>query len=177
MTYCAKCGSSLAEGVKFCTRCGNETSVAMAATASASTIVMMPAQAPLWYSRYATGQTSGPWTEDEIRAMIARQQIKISDAVAVQGGSTWLPITQSPFAGQVAAQTSIDRLASSTCPRCGGAMIVVLRRSGASKAFFITGLLTIWMFGFGIIFIIIGYIVGRNPGARYECPRCRYRAG
>jgi hypothetical protein len=40
----------------------------------------------------------------------------------------------------------------------------------------IIGLLTIWMFGFGVIFLILGYIVGRNPVPRYECPTCKYKA-
>jgi hypothetical protein len=39
-------------------------------------------------------------------------------------------------------------------------MVAVARRSGASKAFLIIGLLTIWALGFGFIFL---YIVGRNP--------------
>jgi hypothetical protein len=38
------------------------------------------------------------------------------------------------------------------------------------------GFLTIWAFGFGLIFLIIGYIVGRNPVPRYECPLCKYKA-
>jgi hypothetical protein len=55
-------------------------------------------------------------------------------------------------------------------------MAVVVRTSGAAKAFYILGFLTIWMFGFGVIFLIIGYIVGRNPSPGYECPRCKYKA-
>jgi hypothetical protein len=55
-------------------------------------------------------------------------------------------------------------------------MVVILRRSGASKGWFILGFLTIWAFGFGLIFLIIGYIVGRNPVPRYECPLCKYKA-
>jgi predicted RNA-binding Zn-ribbon protein involved in translation (DUF1610 family) len=130
----------------------------------------------MWHITYATGQTGGPFTEDEIRAMIARQEIKITDSVVAQGGTTWLPITQSPFASLVVAQTTMDRMASSTCPQCGGLMVAVLRRSTASKVFFGIGILTIWMFGFGIIFIVLGYFTGRNPTPRYECPRCKYKA-
>lgn len=176
MAFCAKCGSSLAEGVNFCAACGNKTTQALATAVGGATIDVVPSPAPLWHVTYATGKTGGPFTEDEVRSMIARQEIKITDAVAVQGSSAWVPITQSPFSRFVVAQTSMDRLATSTCPQCGGQMTVVLRRSGASKAFFIIGLLTIWMFGFGIIFLIIGYIVGRNPVPRYECPRCKYKA-
>src|ERR1035441_1100947 len=78
---------------------------------------------------FATGQTGGPFTEDAIRSMIARQQIKITDFVVLSGGSTWVPITQSPFARDIVTQASVDRLAASTCPRCGAAMAVVAKGS------------------------------------------------
>jgi hypothetical protein len=147
MSFCNNCGADLADGAKFCTKCGN-VSQAMAATVGATTIEVRPTPGPTWHVTFATGQTGGPYTEDEIIAMIFRQQIKITDAVVAHGGTVWVPITQSPFARHIVSQASIDRLAASTCPRCGGAMTVVLRRSGTSKAFLITGLLTIWMFGF-----------------------------
>jgi predicted RNA-binding Zn-ribbon protein involved in translation (DUF1610 family) len=162
------------ESALFCASCGTQTGKALAASASGPTVDITPA--PTWFVGYATGQQGGPFTEDEVKSMIARQQIKITDSVAVQGSATWVPITQSPFAQSIVQQASIHRLASSTCPQCGGAMAVVVRRSGASKGFFILGLLTIWMFGFGVIFLIIGYIIGRNPAPRYECPRCKYKA-
>jgi GYF domain 2 len=176
MAFCPSCGKNQAELAKFCVACGNSVSQVMVAAAGSSTIDVRPTTGPTWFVTYASGQTGGPFTEDEVRSMIARQQLKITDAVAVQGSSNWVPITQSPFAPSIAAQASMDRLASSTCPQCGGAMAVVLRTSGASKGLIITGLLTFWMFGFGIILIIIGYIVGRNPTPRYECPRCKYKS-
>jgi predicted RNA-binding Zn-ribbon protein involved in translation (DUF1610 family) len=148
----------------------------MAATGTGEIVEVKAFPSPTWYVTYATGQTGGPFTEDEVKSMIARQQIKITDSVAAHGSTIWVPITQSPFAPFIVTQASIDRLASSTCPRCGGAMAVVLRRSSGSKALIITGILTIWMFGFGMILIIIGIIIGRNPAARYECPRCKYKA-
>jgi hypothetical protein len=176
MGYCPTCGANLSEDSNFCVTCGNQVVKAMAATSGGRTIEVAASTAPTWWITYATGQTGGPYTEDDIRGMIARQQIKITDSVAANGSSLWVPITQSPFARFIVSQASIDRLAASTCPRCGGAMIVILRRSGTSKAFLITGILTIWMFGFGFIFLIIGYITGRNPSPRYECPRCKYKA-
>jgi hypothetical protein len=185
MGFCSNCGASLAEGNQFCVSCGTRvSSQAIAATVGGSAAVPPPpppievtvSPGPLWHVGYATGQIGGPFTEDEVRSMIARQQIKITDSVVAHGGTNWVPITQSPFARLIVAQASVDRLASSTCPRCGAAMVVILRRSTASKVFFIVGLLTIWMFGFGIIFLIIGYIVGRNPIPGYECARCKYKA-
>lgn len=174
MAFCPTCGSSMLDSVRFCASCGTEVGKALAATADGPIVDITPA--PNWFVGYPTGQRNGPFTEDEVRSMIARQQIKITDSVAVQGSATWIPITQSPFAQLIVQQASFHRLASSTCPQCGAAMAVVVRRSSASKAFFILGLLTIWIFGFGVIFLIIGYIVGRNPTPRYECPRCGFKA-
>ena len=177
MVFCTNCGSSVAENIRFCSACGTPVAIKVLDGATPGpTVDVQRATSPLWYVTYATGQRGGPFSEEDVRAKIARQEIKITDSVIAQGGETWVPITQSPFAVFIATQANIDRLASSTCPQCGSAMIVVLRRSGASKAFFIVGLLTIWMFGFGVIFLIIGYIIGRNPAPRYECPRCKYKA-
>jgi predicted RNA-binding Zn-ribbon protein involved in translation (DUF1610 family) len=177
MAFCSNCGSTIAEAARFCESCGTvDVTKSLATTGTGLTIDVSPTPAPAWHVTFATGQTGGPFTEDDIRGMIARQQIKITDSVIAAGGTTWVPITQSPFAKYIVSQTSATRLASSTCPQCGAAMAVILRRSGASKAFFIIGLLTIWMFGFGVIFLIIGYIVGRNPVPGYECPRCRFKA-
>ncbi len=176
MDVCANCGSSLADGAKFCTACGTEvTSKVLATTVGGTTIQVQPPP-QRWYVTYTTGQRGGPFTEDAIQHMISRQEIKVNDSVIVEGGTTWVPITQSPFARFVVSNATAARLASSTCPQCGGAMVVILRRSGASKALFILGLLTIWIFGFGVIFLILGYIVGRNPVPRYECPICKYKA-
>jgi len=176
MGACTNCGSSLEDDVRFCVACGTPvTSKVLAATAAGTTIQVQPPP-QRWYVTYATGQRGGPFTEDVIKSMISRQEIKITDSVIAEGGNTWTPIAQSPFARFVVTTTSAARLASSTCPRCGGAMVVVMRRSGASKAFLILGLLTIWAFGFGVIFLIIGYIIGRNPVPRYECPLCKYKA-
>jgi len=133
-------------------------------------------QPPTWHVCFATGQTAGPFTEEEVRAMIARQQLKITDSVVVHGGSTWVPITQSPFAPFVAGQAQMDRLASSTCPRCGAGLAVVFRRSTASRVLILLGIMTLWIFGFGLVALIIGIVLGRDRIPGYECPRCRFRA-
>ena len=177
MESCLNCRSSLNDNARFCVTCGTEVpSQVLATTKPGTTIEMQATTSPRWYVTYATGQRGGPFSEDVIEGMISRQELKITDSVVAEGGSTWVPISQSPFARSIIATAQAVRLASSTCPRCGGAMIVVLRRSSASKALLITGLLTIWMFGFGLIFLILGYIVGRNPVPRYECPLCKYKS-
>jgi hypothetical protein len=178
MGLCTNCGASVLESTRFCSTCG--TAIASGGLvppqAGGRTIEVQSPSTALWHVTYATGQRGGPFTEDDIRGMIARQELKVTDSVVAQGGTTWVPITQSPFAPLIVRQASINRLAASTCPQCGSAMAVILRRSTASKALFIIGFLTIWLFGFGIIFIIAGYIVGRNPAPRYECPVCKYKA-
>lgn len=178
MNSCVNCGvAGLSENTKFCPTCGTSLSSTLVPHGTAVRTIEVQSPAPsLWHVTYATGQRGGPFSEDDIRGMIARQELRITDSIVAQGGSTWVPITQSPFAAFIVNQASINRLASSTCPQCGNAMAVILRRSGASKALFIIGFLTIWLFGFGLIFIILGYIVGRNPSPRYECPRCKYKA-
>jgi hypothetical protein len=175
MGFCTNCGAVRSDTAQFCTTCG--TAAPNSLLAPAPNVQTIEVRAPnLWHVTYATGQRGGPFTDDAIRGMIARQELKVTDSIVAQGGTTWIPITQSPFGSIIATQASINRLASSTCPRCGGAMVVILRRSGASKGWFILGFLTIWAFGFGLIFLIIGYIVGRNPVPRYECPLCKYKA-
>jgi ribosomal protein S27AE len=107
--------------------------------------------------------------------MIARQQIKITDSVAVSGGSGWVPITQSPFARYIVTQASVDRLAASTCPRCGAAMVAVVRPSSMATILIIVGIICT-VFLIGIVFIIMGVMMRRKRNVRYQCPRCNYIA-
>jgi predicted RNA-binding Zn-ribbon protein involved in translation (DUF1610 family) len=172
--FCTNCGSNIAEGARFCTSCGNQASQAIAVATRGETVDISPSPSPTWYVTYATGQTGGPFTEDEVRGMIARQEIKITDSIAARGANTWVPITQSPFAPFVVSQASMDRLAASTCPRCGAAMAVVLRRSSMATILIIGGIVTSWAI-IGIPFIIIGVIMARKPTAAYQCPRCNYK--
>jgi hypothetical protein len=177
MGLCTNCGAGVLEGIRFCSTCGTAMASSLVPQRDgAQTIEVQTPSSALWHVTYATGQRGGPFTENDIRGMIARQELKVTDSIVAQGGNTWVPITQSPFASLIVHQANINRLAASTCPQCGSAMAVVLRRSGTSKLLFIIGFLTIWLFGFGIIFLIIGYIVGRNPTPRYECPHCKYKA-
>jgi predicted RNA-binding Zn-ribbon protein involved in translation (DUF1610 family) len=135
---------------------------------------MTPSPSPVWHVTYATGQTGGPFTEDEVIAKIARQEIKITDSVAAAGSDRWVPITQSPFARYIVSQASMDRLTASTCPRCGAAMVVVSRSSSMGTILIIVGIICT-VFVIGIFLIIIGVMMRRKQRVAYQCPRCNYR--
>ena len=151
----------------------------MVAAAGGVTVEVQPSISPTWYITYATGQRGGPFTEDEVKSMIARQQIKITDSIAAQGSATWVPITQSPFAPSIVTQASMDRLAASTCPRCGAAMVAVLKQSMTPRLCIIFGVLccfSLILIPVGIILIIVGLAKSRNRSVFYQCPRCNYRS-
>jgi predicted RNA-binding Zn-ribbon protein involved in translation (DUF1610 family) len=107
--------------------------------------------------------------------MIAGQQIKITDSVLLAGGSKWIPITQSPFAREIVSQASVDRLAASTCPRCGAAMAVVTKKSTMATILILVGIITS-VFLIGVVLIVTGVIMRRKGKVAYQCPRCSYRA-
>jgi len=175
MSACASCGSNLAEETRFCNKCGSQVGSKSLTEASRSkTIEIMPPPVPTWYVTLATGQRGGPFTEDAIQGMIARQQIKITDSVVAAGGSTWVPITQSPFARYIVTQTSVDRLAASTCPRCGAAMAVVTKKSTMATILILVGIISS-IFLIGVVLIIVGVMMRRKVKVAYQCPRCNYR--
>jgi predicted RNA-binding Zn-ribbon protein involved in translation (DUF1610 family) len=107
--------------------------------------------------------------------MISLQQIKITDSVVLSGGSTWVPITQSPFARYIVAQASVDRLAASTCPRCGAAMAVITKKSTMATVLILVGIISS-VFLIGVVFIIMGVMMRRKVKVAYQCPRCNYRS-
>jgi predicted RNA-binding Zn-ribbon protein involved in translation (DUF1610 family) len=175
MGACLSCGSTLGDDSRFCNKCGTAVeSKSLAGLPHAATIEVIPPPVPSWHVTYATGQTAGPFTGDEIKSMIVRQQIKITDSVIPSGGSTWVPITQSPFASCIVNQASVDRLTASTCPRCGAAMAVVAKGSSMGTILILVGIITS-VFIVGVVLIIIGVTMRRKVRVRYQCPRCNYR--
>lgn len=174
MASCTSCGATLTEETRFCDMCGLEVAPrAIAGSAKVKTIEVIAPPAATWYVTLATGQAGGPFNEDVIRGMIARQQIKITDSVLGTGGSTWVPITQSSFAQFFVAQASINRLAASTCPRCGAEMTVVTKNS-VLATFLIIGV-CFAPFIIGIPLIIVGLVMRRRPTVNYRRPRCNHR--
>lgn len=177
METCLKCNSAVNAGTQFCSSCGNNLTatpaVALITTAQQQSLAPPPV---LYHVGYATGQVRGPLTHEAVLALIARQEIKITDSIAVDRSNSWTPITQSPFATFVAGQASIDRLASSTCPRCGSAMAVVLRKPRIGYVLLAIGIFTSVAL-IGIPLLIAGFIMLRKTKAAYQCPRCNFKTG
>jgi predicted RNA-binding Zn-ribbon protein involved in translation (DUF1610 family) len=176
MGFCTSCGSTITEEARFCDKCGIPVaSKSIIETAKANTIEVIAPPVATWHVTFATGQRGGPFTEDQIRSMISLQQIKITDSVVLSGGSTWVPITQSPFARYIVAQASVDRLAASTCPRCGAAMAVITKKSTMATVLILVGIISS-VFLIGVVFIIMGVMMRRKVKVAYQCPRCNYRS-
>ena len=169
MASCTKCEALLDESAVFCRVCGTKR----------ETLVLDQQDGGAkkqYYVSYATGGRVGPLGHDEVNRLIREQQIKISDSVCAVGEDRWMPITQSEFAELIAQSGSMERLAASTCPRCGAGMAVVLKRSRLGLVLIIIGLITTPLFGIGIPIFIVGFILrwGRKGKAAYQCPRCNY---
>jgi zinc-ribbon domain len=180
VAFCQKCGSPLPDAAAFCQRCGSSLSATPAAAPLPSQAAAAPALAPataLYYlSSFATRQVSGPFNDAAIRTMIVQRQISMNDSVAVQGSNDWVPVAQSVFASNMAQQLNMDRVASSTCPQCGAAMAVVIKRSGLGLALIIIGVVLTPAFGIGVPIWIAGMIIrwGGKGKAAYRCPRCNF---
>jgi len=77
MGFCTNCGSTVPEEAKFCVRCGIPVaSKTIAATAGGTTIEVTVSPGPTWHVTYCYRANRGPFTEDEIRSMIAGNRSK-----------------------------------------------------------------------------------------------------
>jgi len=178
MGFCTSCGSTIADEARFCERCGlPAASKSIIETARANTIEVIAPPAATWHVTFATGQTGGPFTEDEIKSMIARQEIKITDSVVLSGGSTWVPITQSPFAGHIVTQ-------SQRRSACGKHLPPLRSSHGSCIAAFKgwLGAYHYWPANDPIVWHWSANLCGRlhlrwgfKGKAKYQCPRCNYR--
>jgi GYF domain 2 len=105
MSSCSNCGAGVLESTRFCQTCGTAVASGIVPQRNdGQTIEVQGPQPSLWHVTYATGQRGGPFTENDIRGMIARQELKVTDSIVAQGGNTWVPITQSPFASVIVQQ-------------------------------------------------------------------------
>jgi hypothetical protein len=85
MGFCTNCGAARSETAQFCTTCGAAAPNSL--LAPARNVQTIEVRAPnLWHVTYATGQRGGPFTDDAIRGMIARQELRVTDSIVAQGG-------------------------------------------------------------------------------------------
>jgi hypothetical protein len=165
MACCATCGEELLEEAHSCKESGVE----------AIAQVSLPPES-IYFVRYSTGQTDGPYDESTIKMLIAQHRLQITDSVSLQGSGCWIAVFQSKFAPFVTQSAVTGRLAASTCPACGAAMAVVIKRSGLGLALIITGVALTPLFGIGVPVWIIGMIIrfGGKGTAVYRCGQCKY---
>ena len=132
---------------------------------------------PNYYVLHAvTKQTSGPLSEETIQDWISQKRITLQDSVTRQGEQHWTPILQSPFGTRIADQANLDRLAATTCPRCGSAMVARIKQSGTGLALILIGIALTPLF-IGIPIFIVGMVMrhgGKGGKAYFSCPICSY---
>jgi len=179
MASCTQCKAAIPDETKFCAKCG----------ASTETTLVPPPPPPMllpgratpeqrYFVTWGAGERGGPFSEDEIKLLISQQRLKITDAIIAEGASQWMPISQSKFASFVIQHAQITRLASSTCPMCGAAMAVILKRSSLGLTLIIAGVVLTPLCGLGIPLWIVGYSMrfGKKGTAAYRCPRCNHES-
>jgi hypothetical protein len=181
VAFCTKCGTAIPDSASLCALCAAVTSGQQPPPAFAyqpqSAAAAATAPAVLYYvSTFATGQVTGPFSEEAVHSLIVQQRITINDSVAQQGSQIWMPVMQSRFAALVSQQANLNRIAASTCPRCSAGMVVIIKRSGLGLGLFIAGLALTPVFGIGLPLLIIGLVLrwGTPGTAAYRCPRCNF---
>jgi predicted RNA-binding Zn-ribbon protein involved in translation (DUF1610 family) len=188
MGFCSQCGTRVVDRSEFCGSCDSVRSSQsmVSAAAGGRTATLAPPRRLTWHVAFATGQIGGPYTEEEIREMIARRQIGMTDSVVAVGGTVWAPVTRSRFARYIPPAAAYRPAATAyrpaatayrpaaACPHCGTGMIAAFRASSASTALIVAGIFCT-PFGIGIPMIIVGLIMRAKRGARYQCPMCGFR--
>ncbi len=181
MASCTQCKSTITDEAKFCTTCGASAETTLVIPPSPPDSMPLPGKATpeqRYLVTWGTGELGGPFSEDEIKLLITQQRLKITDAVMAEGASQWISIGQSKFAAFATQHAQVARLASSTCPMCGAAMAVIIKRSGLGLALIVAGVLLTPLCGLGIPVWIAGYSMrfGGKGTAAYRCPRCNHES-
>jgi len=112
MNLCPTCGSEYEGDAKECPACEAEHHVA--------------APEPIEVFRvYITSKKSdlGPFDSDTVRKMIQKGQISHTDYIRGRNEFSWTPLLNSEFSKEMAERVNTQRLTSTTCPRCGGALV------------------------------------------------------
>jgi len=89
--------------------------------------------------RATTKEVLGPLSESRVKDRINEKRITASDSITSTGNQKWIPILQSPFSKQLVDQMNIERVAATTCPRRGSAMVGVVKGSQTGLLLIIIG--------------------------------------
>lgn len=163
MPVCAKCGTENGVTNSVCLGCG--------AALESGVVEYYVLQA-------TTSQILGPIRETDIKDWISQNRITSKDSLAVTGDSTWVPILQSQFNQYLVDRMNVERLAASTCPRCGAGMVALAKSSQAGLWLIIVGVILTPVFCIGTFLWVWGMILMHGvKGKTYlQCPRCKFNA-
>lgn len=160
-----------------CSKCGTENGVTNFACLGCGAALESGA-IEYYILQATTNQVLGPIRETDVKDWISQNRLTSRDSLAVTGNSTWVPILQSQFKEYLVDQMNVERLAASTCPRCGAGMVALAKRSQAGLWLIIVGVIltpvcigtALWIWGMILMH-------GTRGQTYLQCPRCKYTAG
>jgi ribosomal protein L37AE/L43A len=164
MPICPQCGKDNNPEFKNCGSCG--TTLAQAGLTHSNMYFLLQS---------ATRTTLGPMPDTAVREWINSNHLSQRDMITRAGEDRWVPILNSEFSQHMLEKINLERLSSTTCPRCNSALVAVVGRSGAGLWLIIAGVvltpliigIPIWAVGFYLRF-------GGKGTTRWTCPRCGY---
>lgn len=121
-----------------------------------------------------TKQTLGPVETASVKQWIKERMINHDDSICKEGEENWLKIIDSDFKDEIIEKMNIDRISATTCPKCGSAMVAIVKNSP----------LGIWLTVIGVILIpaCIGipiwawgmFELSKGKLTFFNCPNCKY---
>lgn len=161
MSSCSKCGAETKDNALFCVGCGQSLQIAK----------------PEYYVlQSVNGEVWGPMGESAVKEWITQKRITSSASIAMTGDAGWVSILRSQFSQLVVDQMNVERLAASTCPRCGAGMVALAKSSQLGLWLIIIGVVLTPVFCIGTFLWVWGMILRHGiRGQTYlQCPRCKY---
>lgn len=128
---------------------------------------------------YITSKKSdlGPFDSDTVRKMIQKGQVSHADFVRRRNESSWTPLLESDFSKEMIERVNTQRLASTTCPRCGGTLVAKAKYPVGALILVASGIVLTPCFFVGIPLWIVGWIwMIKSKGTHFVCPKCKYSA-
>jgi hypothetical protein len=180
MVRCTRCDSSQADDSVFCQSCGAKMRVGEATESKPPSTYQgsPPLEGVFRVHSAVSGVVSGPYTEPVLRQYISQGAVSIVDSLWDPDAQQWVMISRSRFAPLASAAASYVRIATTTCPQCGTALVPTAKRSTAGLVLIIVGVLLTPAFGIGVPIWVVGFAMrfGGKGTLRLRCPRCQYIA-